>query len=469
MSKDHIKLYTSLLSSVYNGTALWNPDQGYNAKDLKRRPHIRPGDVGYIDEDGSFVRLFNLHLEKDHPEQGRAVPEEFEEPLTDNSELSFEAPDLHHFYKRTAWRGSAKAAVSVSPANAGASLSYEFEHKTGAILGFFDTGVRHKSPQVADYEKEFVKNGRSWLRAAQTVRSGLDDTDLKLVTQCTRVQSWVRGILEDKSTEGSFSLSVGIDPVSAGSQISRTVEYRGGGNIKYGPGERIKKSSQNSITSLQNSSQRHKGKDKKRSGKEKASVSASASQSESSASSLPNTGKLDVIRKLSDQCIFIHSYRMQSRRNWFSQRFQAGAGPHHLPKGDDPDKDVLLVRDQLNAEESSSHHQQPSLKPHWARKIASGLIPQKLQASAASQKFPKDKEEAEEVRITYCRHCHSVLITLTELGSYGHCFQLYFSSTISDFQTVSILTLHIQKSDAELALVHEDDLWVHAKSFPIEV
>src|ERR1700761_581680 len=79
---DPVLLYTKEISSLSNGLAIWHPHPGAfwdDQKKLKFRPHVRPGDVGYMETDGTFIRLFNIHLESNHSDQGLGpLPELFE-------------------------------------------------------------------------------------------------------------------------------------------------------------------------------------------------------------------------------------------------------------------------------------------------------------------------------------------------------------------------------------------------------
>ena len=66
-------IYRERLSSLNHGLALWNPkpvDNLYN--------HISIGDVGYLLENGAFMRLFNVTLPWDDPSNSLLeVPEQY--------------------------------------------------------------------------------------------------------------------------------------------------------------------------------------------------------------------------------------------------------------------------------------------------------------------------------------------------------------------------------------------------------
>ena len=67
-------LYREQLSSLNHGLALWNPKPVENLY-----THVSIGDVGYLLENGAFMRLFNVTFPWDHPSNSLLqVPEEYE-------------------------------------------------------------------------------------------------------------------------------------------------------------------------------------------------------------------------------------------------------------------------------------------------------------------------------------------------------------------------------------------------------
>jgi hypothetical protein len=66
-------VYRERLSSLNLGLALWDPKPVENLYD-----HISIGDVGYLLENGAFMRLFNVTLSWDDPlNRLLEVPEEY--------------------------------------------------------------------------------------------------------------------------------------------------------------------------------------------------------------------------------------------------------------------------------------------------------------------------------------------------------------------------------------------------------
>jgi hypothetical protein len=66
-------IYRTQLSSLNNGLALWDPNPVENLYD-----RVSIGDVGYLLENGAFMRLFNVTLSRDDPSNKLLeVPEEY--------------------------------------------------------------------------------------------------------------------------------------------------------------------------------------------------------------------------------------------------------------------------------------------------------------------------------------------------------------------------------------------------------
>ena len=69
-------VYSTQLSSLYHGYALWNPDP---VKKIYNQVSI--GDVGYVNSKGFFYRMFNVTLPWDDPSNNRLGKAEPYEPL----------------------------------------------------------------------------------------------------------------------------------------------------------------------------------------------------------------------------------------------------------------------------------------------------------------------------------------------------------------------------------------------------
>lgn len=64
------KILAQALDHYGLGRASWSPEPLHG--------DIYIGDVGYIDEDGAFHRLFNVTVDRDHPVNSGGVPKNFE-------------------------------------------------------------------------------------------------------------------------------------------------------------------------------------------------------------------------------------------------------------------------------------------------------------------------------------------------------------------------------------------------------
>ena len=69
-----------------HGRAMWSPEP--------MGEEVRIGDVGHVDEDGAFRRLFNVTVDEGHPLNAEGVPDNFT-PLRFNKRLL--SLKLNHF------------------------------------------------------------------------------------------------------------------------------------------------------------------------------------------------------------------------------------------------------------------------------------------------------------------------------------------------------------------------------------
>lgn len=69
-------IFAEQLDHLAQGHALWYPEPTKDSKGQAYEVHI--GDVGYIDEDGAFYRLFNITLDASHELNSGGVPDGFE-------------------------------------------------------------------------------------------------------------------------------------------------------------------------------------------------------------------------------------------------------------------------------------------------------------------------------------------------------------------------------------------------------
>lgn len=65
-------IYAEELHHYGHGHPLWSPEPTRNLDGRER--DVQLGDVGHIDEDGCFWRLFNITVDSDHEWNGGRVP-----------------------------------------------------------------------------------------------------------------------------------------------------------------------------------------------------------------------------------------------------------------------------------------------------------------------------------------------------------------------------------------------------------
>ncbi len=84
-------VFAEQLAHYGHGRPMWSPEPT-EGPDYKMR-EVRIGDVGHIDEDGAFHRLFNVTVDEDHPYNSGGVPDNFV-PLKFNKRLLAVKPRL---------------------------------------------------------------------------------------------------------------------------------------------------------------------------------------------------------------------------------------------------------------------------------------------------------------------------------------------------------------------------------------
>ncbi|KAJ3895181.1 hypothetical protein GG344DRAFT_73304 [Lentinula edodes] len=328
MSPNDALLYADHISSLNNGHALWNPHPGYvmnQEGDLTRMcPPVRPGDIGCIEEDGSFTRFFNIHLPEDDINQGGGpYPENFEPLTLDPSRITWrpEPPRTYRSHKRlNVWAGISGGGVL--PVPVGGGTSFTFQRTAGAILGFFDTGScedSHKFP----YKLHLVKNRSRWLDAIQTVKPG--SRTFQLVTGCTSVRSWVTGVIENEKVNGDIKLSVGFTPDSTVNlQVSSGVQWEnlGSSTTRHGPPERLELIQALGLESSENAIITNHG---------------------TPVGSQTSPADVNKIKDWSDQCIFIRSLHIKQRIGFgFPIKLKGAAEPQDPKKDGKHEGDRLL-------------------------------------------------------------------------------------------------------------------------------
>ncbi|KAF9069544.1 WD40-repeat-containing domain protein [Rhodocollybia butyracea] len=346
-------VYAQQMSSVEEGLAIWRPSSGYamdpaNRNTEKAFLHIRPGDVGWMELDGSFTRFFNIHLSlKENAEQGMGpLPDDFQ-PIPVRSDIRAKIVPMEKRVYRSEkrWQGSAAVKI-VTPSLVNGGSGFTFERNTGAILGWFDEGVREDLFRLERFYKEqLIKNSSNWLAMAETIRD-LRLEDIIMVTGCTRVWSWVAGVVENESIEGNLSLSIASPENSFGAQALASIrcENSGGSFIQHGPSERLTlkyHGAPSSLPRLPEHTSEPTGTKRKGKGK------GISSRSDLAGSQLIQNDRelahADAINKRSDQSIFLRGFRMKKRMGYkIPKKLKAAAEPQDSSKDRQSGKDLVI-------------------------------------------------------------------------------------------------------------------------------
>ncbi|KAJ4479586.1 hypothetical protein C8J55DRAFT_549554 [Lentinula edodes] len=334
MSPNDVLLYAKHISSPANGTALWNPHPGYTRDHEGRliglNPQVRPGDIGYLEEDGSFTRFFNIHLQKDDNNQGGGpYPEDFEPLPLDPNNITWrpEPPITYHSHRQFKFHGGISlGAVPAAPIGGG--ISFTFERTAGAILGFFDPGACEIS-QKFPYQKFLAKHKSKWLEVIESAKPGA--RTFQLVTGCTFVRSWVMGVVENEKVDGDLKLSIGFAPDSlANLDVSCNVKWEnlGSSTARYGPPERL--NNQQIVDNVRN----------------RPLVSSQWSETDSA----------NLIRDWSDQCIFVRAFHIKRQKQILNiKKMKAAAEPQDPEMDRKPEKDVVLGNIQYGEEQGEDN------------------------------------------------------------------------------------------------------------------
>ncbi|KAI0273266.1 hypothetical protein BGY98DRAFT_1099432 [Russula aff. rugulosa BPL654] len=173
-------IYRERLSSLNYGLALWDPkpvDNLYN--------HISIGDVGYLLENGAFMRLFNVTLPWDDPSNSLLeVPEQYKRL------------ELGHFINITL------------------TLTHTTSSDQGALLSLPDGGHSEDVIRTKVFEDYIRDNADSWFRWSRREGFPVERMeDLILVTGCTLVASWAAAVFDNSnmSTAGSDAATISLD------------------------------------------------------------------------------------------------------------------------------------------------------------------------------------------------------------------------------------------------------------------
>ncbi|KAL5512442.1 hypothetical protein ACEPAG_3434 [Sanghuangporus baumii] len=215
------ELYALKLQCLDLGYALFepNPNGSYD--------FVRIGDVGYISEDGKFMKLFNAFSGRDS--QANTVshfPEEFE-PMElmhrEQDRLEPISPGCRRSQSVRMIGGSLSISGPVSEFVAGGSLrgslTLSCTSGTGAALITKYKGKRHKALASTAMESYMKSNVSSWVRLAQTLGRPVQMHDLIFVKECVLTGDWANISWNSTSCESDVGFSVGF-PTLASLEVS---------------------------------------------------------------------------------------------------------------------------------------------------------------------------------------------------------------------------------------------------------
>ncbi|KAI0084197.1 hypothetical protein BDY19DRAFT_973545 [Irpex rosettiformis] len=189
-------LYAEQLSTYGHGHPLWYPEPTKGLDGCVRDAQL--GDVGYIDEDGSFRRLFNVTVGAEHELNAGGVPDGFV-PLNFNEKLitvkeQFLAPGP--LCSRSVKGRAAEATASTNVCGAGGGgLSYNFHCTSdrGALLLLKDYATKTSISSNPHFPEYMRRHHESWYRfATDPEKLGIEcmPEDIILVRGTTKTSAW---------------------------------------------------------------------------------------------------------------------------------------------------------------------------------------------------------------------------------------------------------------------------------------
>ncbi|GLB34403.1 hypothetical protein LshimejAT787_0112870 [Lyophyllum shimeji] len=204
--------------SYYQGATdpLWVPEPYGNSVSYRTKG-VRVGDVGYVTEDGAVETLFDVRASPSDPINSRGVPEGFEQVHIPFEDIVL-IPKFHQRDCTVTSATTKRRAVDLELSTpdmptvlpgAGASLQFTWTSSHGAILHLPDGACRLACPAEL-FRDVAIKGAKDRYKFAnETLRRGVPNGALYLVTGRDKTNSWMVGAFADKSstTQASFKLS----------------------------------------------------------------------------------------------------------------------------------------------------------------------------------------------------------------------------------------------------------------------
>jgi hypothetical protein len=184
------------------------------------------------------------------------------------------------------------------------------------------------------FRKLIIENFSTWFQAVEEYNSECRPEDVCFISGCTRVRSWITGVVESQDYSGSLSLSVNFIP-----HIPSGLKVSSGFHLQKSPGTRINHGPAGRLQHIDKtpSSQNHD-------------PSSHTPDLPSSQGKAQEINRLNAINEWSDQCIFIRGFRMKPRKFFglIPQELKAAAEPRDLSTNREPGEDYILA-DELGA------------------------------------------------------------------------------------------------------------------------
>ncbi|KAI0084198.1 hypothetical protein BDY19DRAFT_997915 [Irpex rosettiformis] len=224
-------IYAEQLSERGYGHPLWFPEPTKGLDGHFRDPQL--GDVGYIDEDGGFRRLFNVTVGPEHELNAGGVPDGFV-PINFKQELAdvkerFLAPGPLCSGSIKVHVAEASATANVAgTAEAGISFTFRLTDDRGALLMLGDHATKASISAGKIFEKYMLKHHKSWYHfATDTEKLGIncEYQDIVLVRGTIKTSAWTVAAFLNK-TDHVYELTVGGQlPPAAGVGLTIRSEH----------------------------------------------------------------------------------------------------------------------------------------------------------------------------------------------------------------------------------------------------
>ncbi|KAF9463631.1 hypothetical protein BDZ94DRAFT_593306 [Collybia nuda] len=211
------QVYAKQLLLKRHGYPLWVPEP-YGNSVAYRTKGVRIGDVGYVTPDGAFETLFNLRAARTDPINSRGVPEGFEQFMVPEDDI-VHIPNYHQSNssitsasakKRTISCEGTTPGISTGGVGVGAGAQFTWDSSEGAILHLPDGASRIISPAEL-FRDTALHSAKNWYKFANvTLRRGVHNGALYLVTGFDKSRSWMVGSFSDASSDSRASLTLDV-------------------------------------------------------------------------------------------------------------------------------------------------------------------------------------------------------------------------------------------------------------------